>query len=151
NPFPGGEVSIFLGNGDGTFAFDNNSIVATGLSPTGVVVADFNGDGEPDLALSIVNVDFSQICYTCTTVNGNIALFLGAGQATFGANPISTRVGAAKSIPNAVQAVDLNGDGKLDLAFVNTGQPGSAIDDTVSVLLGNGDGTFQSEHHYAAG
>ena len=48
------------------------------------------------------------------------------------------------SIPNAVVAVDLNGDGKLDVAVGN--QSG-----TLSILLGNGDGTFQTANTFIAG
>src|SRR5262245_46633594 len=52
--------------------------------------------------------------------------------------------------PNAVAAVDLNGDGRLDLITANMGnadKPGN----TVSVLLGNADGTFQEQHTFGVG
>ena len=49
------------------------------------------------------------------------------------------------SDPDAIVAGDFNGDGHLDLAVANAG------DDTVSVLLGNGDGTFQPQVTYAVG
>ena len=47
--------------------------------------------------------------------------------------------------PQAVAVGDFNGDGKPDLAVVN------ATADTVSILLGNGDGTFQAKVDYATG
>ena len=47
------------------------------------------------------------------------------------------------ALPEGIVAADVNGDGKLDLLVTNTG------DDTVGVLLGNGDGTFQPQVTYA--
>lgn len=55
-----------------------------------------------------------------------------------------TKVYPVGSIPNAVVAVDLNGDGKLDIAVAN--QSG-----TLSILLGNGDGSFQTANTFIAG
>jgi hypothetical protein len=90
-----------------------------------VVIGDFNGDGHPDLA--VANNGFS--------VFGNVSLFLGNGDGTFQA-PVTISVG--NNFLYWITAGDFNNDGKLDLAVVNGGSPG-----TVSVLLGNGDGTFQ--------
>jgi hypothetical protein len=53
--------------------------------------------------------------------------------------------------PTAVAVGDFNGDGKLDLAVVNSGDPNPGDDGSVSILLGNGDGTFQIATHFAAG
>lgn len=47
--------------------------------------------------------------------------------------------------PSAVAVGDFNGDGKLDMAVADEG------DNTVSILLGNGDGTFQSQSTFPAG
>src|SRR6266550_2361216 len=58
------------------------------------------------------------------------------------AAPVNFAVG---SRPNAVIAGDFNRDGRLDLVSANQ------EDGTVSVLLGNGDGTFQPKVNYAAG
>src|ERR1700733_13631777 len=49
------------------------------------------------------------------------------------------------SSPNYVAVADVNGDGKPDLLVANEGSS------TVSVLLGNGDGTFQTQHLFATG
>src|ERR1700687_290324 len=62
--------------------------------------------------------------------------------------PVSFRVAptyAAGSFPSSVTMGDFNGDGKPDLAVANSGS------NDVSVLLGNGDGTFQAAVNYAAG
>jgi FG-GAP-like repeat len=128
-----GSVSILFGNGDGTFQAAKN--VAIGKNCTSVVAGDFNADGNDDLALvrpgdSTVNDD------------GDVTIFLGNGDGTFrqgqvlapGKNPSSTRT--------AIITADLNSDQRLDLMVASAG------DQTFSVLLGNGDGTFQSPVAY---
>jgi hypothetical protein len=101
-----------------------------GTTPRSVAVGDFNGDGNPDLVVANSESD-------------NLSVLLGIGDGTFqaarnyfvptGSSPVSVAVG------------DFNGDGKADLAVANIGgQTG-----TVSVLLGNGDGTFQPAATYA--
>jgi hypothetical protein len=79
------------------------------------------------------------------------AFFLTTSLLTFAAAAQASTVqfAAAKSYPvgvspNAVAAADVNGDGKLDLVVSN-------LSGTISVLLGNGDGTFQTAHTFAAG
>src|SRR5260370_19627352 len=65
--------------------------------------------------------------------------------------PVSFRVaptyaaGSAPFEPVSVAVGDFNGDGKPDLAAANSSS------NNVSVLLGNGDGTFQAAVHYAVG
>ena len=59
-------------------------------------------------------------------------------QATFSA-PQTFRVG---DTPEAVVSTDFNGDSKADLAVVNIGANSGLLSDSISVLLGNGDGTF---------
>ncbi len=61
---------------------------------------------------------------------------------------VSYPVGTA---PVAVAVGDFNGDGKPDLAVANAGNPGTGDDGNVSILLGNGDGTFQAARNVAAG
>src|ERR1039458_7346881 len=116
-------VSVWLGNGDGTFRAPVNS--AGGASPIALATGDFNGDGLPDVA--------------AVYVNGGVAILLGNGDGTFQAAVNY----AAGSGPAAVAVADFNGDGAADLAVANAGG--------VSVLLGNGDGTFQAAVNYAAG
>ena len=72
-----------------------------------------------------------------------------AGATTVRFRPgVTYRVGTA---PRAVVAADFNGDGKQDLAVVNAGNAGAGDDGSVSILLGNGDGTFQSASNIPAG
>ena len=104
--------------------------IPLGTEPTAIVAGDFNGDGHLDLA--VANEDFSG--------SGTISVLLGNGDGTFQPEVIY----AVGSDPDAIVAGDFNGDGHLDLAVANENTSGPG---TVSVLLGNGDGTFQPPGH----
>jgi hypothetical protein len=112
-------LGVSLGNGDGTFTPANGSPISLGENLYAIVVADFNGDGQVDVAV------------TDSSAN-DVYILLGKGDGTFG--PAGTI--AVGSSPDAIVAGDFNNDGKLDLAVANGG------DNTVTLLLGNGDGTF---------
>ena len=114
----GNTVSIFMGNGDGTFQAAQN--VSVSSRPFSVSVGDFNGDGKPDLAVGFES-------------SVGISILLGNGDGTFQA-PRST---AAGSSSYGSVAGDFNRDGKLDLAVADY------FSGRVFVLVGNGDGTFQ--------
>jgi len=117
------ELTVLLGNGDGTFTAANNSTFATGAGPQAIAVADLNGDGKLDLIIA-------------NSQGASLTILLGNGDGTF--TPAAGSPITVGNAPYAVAVADLNGDGKLDLAIANNG------DGTVSVLLGNGDGTFAS-------
>jgi hypothetical protein len=122
-----GTVAVFLGHGDGTFTTGES--ISVGVVPSDLLVADFNGDGIPDLAV--------------TNLDNTVTVLLGNGDGTFA----TTSSPAVGMLPYAVVAGDFNGDGILDLATANCGDGcGNNIDDgTVTVLLGNGDGTFTNK------
>jgi hypothetical protein len=129
-------VSVLLGNGDGTFRPQATYYTGSAGYPDSIVAGDFNGDGHQDLA--VTNYVFS--------TSSNVAVLLGNGDGTFG-SPQTYAVGAGAQ---SMAVGDFNGDGKLDLVTGNYNN-GTSPGNTVSVLLGNGDGTFQTQQTYTVG
>jgi hypothetical protein len=109
-------------------AFQAQLAFATVPSPSAVAIGDFNGDGNPDLAVTAEG-------------NDRVYIYNGSAAGTFSFS-ISYAVG---SQPVAIVATDLNHNGTLDLAIANR-QSG-----TVSILLGHGDGTFSAAVSYPVG
>ena len=129
-------VSIFLGNGDGTF--QTQRFVTVPHFANYVAVGDFNEDNKADLAVISVNsLNFS----VPSAVQGAVYILLGNGNGTFGA---AASVATA-TLPRSLAVGDVNHDNVLDLVVANQG------DGTVAVLLGNGNGTFKAAVSYPAG
>ena len=120
-------VSILLGYGNGTFMDVRDYSVGSG--PNCVAVGDFDGNGKSDLAVSNHGV--------YPDSNGMVSILLGRGDGTFTRK--SDHVVGEQ--PQFVTVGDFNGDGKSDLAVANQGMYPD-FSGTVSILLGNGDGTF---------
>ena len=130
------EVTIFLGNGNGTFTMGGTYAApnSTDFNPgsNSLFVADFNGDGKLDLA-------------ALTPYNG-VFIFIGNGDGTF-----KTAVGYSTVDPNhtnqstayGMAVGDLNGDGKMDIAVTESAG--------MAVLLNNGNGTFGTATYYDSG
>ena len=127
----GNSVSVFLGNGDGTFILPGGTRMdfAAGTTPTSFVIADFNDDGIPDLLV---------------TASGDnaAALMLGAGGGFFNTPPIEVPVGTT---PDSVATADFNGDGLPDVAISNFGSNTATVildsSSLIGLLSSNGIGT----------
>ncbi len=137
-----GGVSVLLGNGDGTFqpAVTYSTGAADGYS---VAVADLNGDHIPDLVVANYCQSLNQNGYCIG--DGEVTVLIGNGDGTF--QP-AVNYDSGGFLANSVALGDLNGDGKLDVAVTNQGKDGGNIG-SVSVLMGNGDGTFQPAVNYS--
>lgn len=123
-----GDSSVFLfkSNGDGTFTpFDTASVDTGTTGDYAIAQGKFDSSGFVDLAIS--SGDFA-----------SVVVLLGDGHGSFQtAGPFG--VG---SEPEGIVVADLNGDGKQDIAAVDSGE---FADFNVSLLYGNGDGTFQGD------
>jgi hypothetical protein len=113
---PSGGVSVLLGKGDGTFRPAVNYLA--GVSPVSVVAADFNHDGNLDLAVA-------------NSLSNYVSILLGNGDGTFRAGPQNPPISTAAAF---VTVGDFNGDGRPDLVTLGS--------NVINVMLGNGDGTF---------
>ncbi len=109
----------------------NRADFPSGNRPTGIVFGDFNGDGRWDLVVA-------------SQGDNAVAVFLGQSNGTLGPNSDF----ATGTSPSAVAVGDFNSDGKLDVAAVGSCGPTCGF---VSILRGNGDGTFEAHVDYATG
>jgi subtilisin-like proprotein convertase family protein len=114
------DVSVLLGNGDGTFA--PQTVVSAGSAPYAIAAGKFDADNNFDLA--VVN-----------SGSNNVSILLGNGMGGFSA-PTNFFVGAS---PISIAVGDFNNDTKPDLAVANFG---SFFFGSISILLGTGSGGF---------
>ena len=173
-----GSLSILLGHGDGTFGAASTQ--SLGMALVGITAADFNGDGKLDLAIADNNSTVwlllgagdgtfgtpQSIALTGTLVgiasgdfNGDkhadlavanlnaasVYVLLGKGDGTF--QPATSLAAGRGAF--AVTLGDFNSDGKLDIAVANNFEV--PLQNDVSLLLGNGDGTFRAAIPLGAG
>jgi hypothetical protein len=135
----GGEVGVLLGNGDGTFqaavAYNSGEGAYDSYS---VAVADVNGDGEPDIVVA-------NFCYNGRCAKGTVGVLLGNGDGTFQSAVTNT----LDQSPFSVAVADVNGDGEPDIVLAHACS--GSCTEGIELLLGNGDGTFQTAVHFSAG
>jgi hypothetical protein len=126
-------VSILLNNGDGTFGAMHE--YPAGRSTWAFAVADLSGDGRPDIA-------------TANRRRNSTSVLVNQGDGSFGA-PVDYRTAPG---PATVAIGDVNGDGKADLVSGNgsTDSGGEQVE-SVSILLGRGDGTLRPKRDYRLG
>lgn len=106
---------------------------SVGTHPIAIATADFNRDSKPDLA--VANED-----------DNNVSILLGQGDGTF---QLVATVAVGRK-PHAIAVGDFNNDGNMDLLVANAGTS-ALIETTVSIALGNGDGTFQAARSLEVG
>jgi hypothetical protein len=118
-------IGILLGNGDGTLGTAQTYAVGSGSV---VAVADFNGDGKLDTANASAD---------------GVSVFLGNGDGPFG----SAQMRQIDFGPQSALVGDFNADGNLDLATANHYCVDYDCGGSVTVLLGNGDGSFTTQNY----
>jgi hypothetical protein len=127
-------LAVFLGNGRGGFL--PPTVIGLGVfSIPDVVVGDFTGRGRDDIAVSGIDPSGRTV----------VRIFMNQGGGTFTPGPT---VVLGDAYPDNLLAGDFNGDGRDDLAVVQSGDPGGS---TLTVLLGGGDGTFRAQPAVALG
>jgi hypothetical protein len=127
--FGDNSVSVLLGQGDGTFGAE--TIFPAGTNPRVVALGDLNGDGAPDIV-------------TANVGDHSVSVLLGRGDGTFSAQQAALAPAPGQR-PFSVVVADLNNDGRNDIVTADKG------DNSVSVLLSNSDGSFQTRETYDAG
>jgi hypothetical protein len=128
----GNTVSVFLNNNDGSGTFQPGVSYPAGPAPVELATGDLNGDGLDDIVVSNVSSP------GMVTVLLNNTFFPG----TFSSGETFA---LRQNGPRDIRLADMNGDGFLDIVTANYNS------NSVSVLLGNGDGTFQTARPYLAG
>jgi hypothetical protein len=119
-----GSLTILLANGDGTFTPAPGAPPATGKGPVALATGKFNSKNANDHTdIAIVN-----------QVDNTLTILLGNGDGTFTATSASP-IPVGRN-PSSIVVGDFNGDAIPDLAITNQN------DNTVTILLGRGDGTF---------
>jgi hypothetical protein len=166
--FTNTHINVLFGTGTGSFGAPLT--LTAGTRPVGVAVADFNGDGKPDIvtanagsanvsvflnlgagtgaAFSVVAGDFNgdgkfdvAVASYFNSPTGRVSILFGNGAGNFGP-PTSYDVGPGSF---SIATGDLNGDGKPDLVSANNGTSGftsGGVPGNISVLLNTGSGAF---------
>jgi hypothetical protein len=115
-------VTVLMGNGDGSFQPKVNYSGCVTGNAMKILLADFNRDGNIDIALGCSD-----------NTNGGLVILLGNGGGKF-QSPVSYPSGDVAGLAMG----DFNGDGVLDIVVTDHKQK------DVTIFIGNGDGTFKA-------
>ncbi len=135
NLYQDSQLLVLLGNGDGTFAAGKSYPASRGARMA--LAGDFDGDGLVDLVIAYDGSPRSRF-------GGGVLFFKGLGDGSF--KPGADIPQAAGLTPFFLASADFDRDGKLDLSIAE-----NFHSDILSVLHGNGDGTFTLSRHYDPG
>jgi flagellin-like hook-associated protein FlgL len=124
-----GEVSVMIGNGNGTFNAAVSYNGGYGASERNIILQDVNNDGNLDYIGANFNLGFATV-------------MLGTSTGSFGAG-VSYAISSGGSATTGLVSGDFNGDGRIDLATVDTGT------DKLNIILNSGGGTFSGPVSYA--
>ncbi|HKS73370.1 MAG TPA: VCBS repeat-containing protein [Terriglobales bacterium] len=141
-----GLISVFVGNGDGSFEYPNGTYSTAGQAASSALVRDVNGDGKPDVVVAEACASWLDNCVSGDTL---AAVLLSNGDGTF--QPAVVYQTGGYDFALSVAVADVNGDRKPDLIVADWRCTSTGFDGCVSVLLANGDGTFQTAQVYGSG
>ncbi len=136
----GNAIVMVFNKGAGTFS-KASRITTTLGGPSGIALGDFNRDTVMDFAVSNLGTG-------TTSTNVGFTLFYGKGNGTFKQVPYANGAG---SRPGLIAAGDLNHDHRLDLVISNGGFNFSDGQNSITVLLQQGNGVFKRLHTYTVG
>ena len=125
-------ITILLGNGKGDFSEPAGSPFPANKFPNDIVIADFNKDGNADLAIANTEVSY-------------LTLLLGNGKGEFIQAPKSPFAVKSKPHTHGIATGDLDGDGNLDLVTDSWGE------NKIIALFGDGRGGFDNPTDYKVG
>ena len=114
--------------GDGTGNFTPLGNYKVGSDPVGLAAGDFNHDGNIDLA--VIN-----------SPDNTLTVLLGSATGAFTVQGTTPAVGTT---PAAIEVTDVNNDGNPDVIVFDAATASSTAYGALAILLGNGDGTFQT-------